>query len=67
MVAIGDGENLLISARIDGGVDIYDISLKGEENLEEGDDKYFMGFENNGEYNISLGRCDLNQKKFTSK
>ena len=62
MVAVGDGENLLISARIDGGVDIYDISLKGEENLEEGDDKYFMGFENNGEYNISLGRCDLNQK-----
>ena len=61
MAVIGDGENLLISARIDGGVDVFDISVKGEENS-EGDDKYFMGFENNGENNISLGRCDINQK-----
>jgi hypothetical protein len=61
MAVIGDGENLLISARIDGGVDVFDIAVKGEENS-EGDDKYFMGFENNAENNISLGRCDINQK-----
>ena len=61
MGAIGDGENLLISAKIDGGVDVFDISLKGEENS-EGNDKFFMGFENNGENNVSLGRCDINKK-----
>ena len=60
IIAIGDGENLLVSARADGEFDIYDISLKGENTQEESDDKYFMGFERNNEgNNVSLCRCDL--------
>ena len=63
MVAIGEGENILVSARVGGDFDIFDISLKeGEDSKEEVDDKYFMGFENDEDNNISLGRADLNQK-----
>ena len=60
LITIGEGENLLVSARVDGELDIFDISLKGEDSSEEGNDNYFMGFEEDN--NISLGRCDLNQK-----
>ena len=64
MVTIGDGENLLVAARIGGEFDIFDISLKGDN--EDGDDKYFMGFENdNKNNNISLGRYNLNQENIT--
>ena len=67
MVAIGDGENLLVVARVGGEFDVFDISLKGDDNNEDGDDKYFMGFEqDNMNNNISLGRCDLNQKNITA-
>ena len=60
IIAIGEGENLLVSARVDGELDIFDISLQGEDSSEEGNDNYFMGFEEGN--NISLGRCDLTQK-----
>ena len=66
MVAIGDGENLLVAARVGGEFDIFDISLKGDN--EDGDDKYFMGFENdNKNSNVSLGRCELNQENIAVK
>ena len=61
MVAIGDGENILVAARVGGEYDIFDISLKGDDTQDEGDVKYFMGFENDNN-NVSLGRADLNQK-----
>ena len=61
MVAIGDGENILVAARVGGDYDIFDISLKGDDTQDEGDVKYFMGFENDNN-NVSLGRADLNQK-----
>ena len=56
MITIGEGENILISARIDGELDVYDISLKGENNSEmETDEEYFMGFEKNNNF-VGLGR-----------
>ena len=61
MVAIGDGENILVAARVGGEYDIFDISLKGDDTQDEGDVKYFMGFENDNN-NVSLGRADINQK-----
>ena len=66
MVTIGEGENLLVTARVGGEFDLFDISLKGDDTKEEIDDKYFMGFENNNMNNLSLGRLDLNQTKNTS-
>ena len=65
MVTIGEGENLLVTARVGGEFDLFDISLKGDDSKEEIDDKYFMGFENNNMNNLSLGRLDLNQMKST--
>jgi len=69
MITIGEGENLLVTARVGGEFDIFDISQKGDENGEDIGIKYFMGFEpdytNN---NMSLGREDLsNQKNILSK
>ena len=69
MITIGERENLLVTARVGGEFDIFDISQKGDENGEDIGIKYFMGFEpdytNN---NMSLGREDLsNQKNILSK
>ena len=62
MIAIGEGENILISARIDGELDVYDISLKEENNSKmETDDKYFMGFEKNNF--VSLSRLNVENNK----
>ena len=66
MVTIGEGENLLVTSRVGGEFDVFDISLKGDETKEEIDDKYFMGFENNME-NLSLARLDLNQLRTPHK
>ena len=62
LATIGEGENLLVAARVGGEIDIFDISLKGDDT--KGDnDKYFMGFESSDmNNNVSLARADLNQK-----
>ena len=68
MVTIGEGENLLVTVRVGGEFDVFDISQKGDDSNEDLGIKYFMGFE--PEYannNISLGREDLNNNKTTSK
>ena len=65
MVTIGEGENLLVTARIGGEFDIFDISQTGEGNNASADfgNKYFMGFESDyAKNNISLGREDINSK-----
>ena len=67
MVTIGEGENLLVTSRVGGEFDIFDISLKGDDTKEEIDDKYFMGFENNNMENLSLARLDLNQLRSPHK
>ena len=61
MIAIGDGENILVAARVGGEYDIFDITLKGDDTQDEGDVKYFLGFEKDNN-NTSLGRADINQK-----
>ena len=35
MVTIGEGENLLITVKVGGEFDIFDISQKGEDNNED--------------------------------
>ena len=69
MITIGEGENLLVTARVGGEFDIFDISQKGDENGEDIGIKYFMGFEPDyANNNMSLGREDLsNQKNILSK
>ena len=69
MITIGEGENLLVTARVGGEFDIFDISQKGDENGEDIGIKYFMGFEPDyANNNKSLGREDLsNQKNILSK
>ena len=67
MATIGEGENLLVTARVGGEFDIFDISLKGDDTKEEIDDKYFMGFENNNMENLSLARLDLKQPNTPNK
>ena len=67
MVTIGEGENLLVTTRVGGEFDIFDISLKGDDTKEEIDDKYFMGFESNNMENLSLARLDLNQLRTPQK
>ena len=68
MVTIGEGENLLVTVRVGGEFDIFDISQKGEDNGEDVGIKYFMGFEPDyADKNISLGRVDLNNNLNTSK
>jgi len=69
MITIGEGENLLVTARVGGEFDIFDISQKGDENGEDIGIKYFMGFEPDyANNNMSLGREDLsNQKNISSK
>ena len=68
MVTIGEGENLLVTVRVGGEFDIFDISQKGDDNSEDIGIKFFMGFEtdyiNN---NISLGREDLSSQKNNSQ
>ena len=68
MVTIGEGENLLVTVRVGGEFDIFDISQKGDDNNEDIGIKFFMGFEtdyiNN---NISLGREDLSSQKNNSQ
>ena len=67
MVTIGEGENLLVTARIGGEFDIFDISQKNDDNNEDIGTKYFMGFETNyASNNLSLGREDINNNKNTS-
>ena len=64
MITIGEGENLLVTARVGGEFDIFDISQKGDENGEDIGIKYFMGFEPDyANNNKSLGREDLNNQK----
>ena len=64
MITIGEGENLLVTARVGGEFDIFDISQKGDENDEDIGIKYFMGFEPDyANNNKSLGREDLNNQK----
>ena len=68
MVAIGEGENLLVTVRVGGEFDIFDISQKGDDNNEEIGIKYFMGFEPDyANNNISLGRVDLKNDVNASK
>ncbi len=69
MITIGEGENLLVTARVGGEFDFFDISQKGDENGEDIGIKYFMGFEPDyANNNKSLGREDLsNQKNILSK
>jgi len=69
MITIGEGENLLVTARVGGEFDIFDISQKGDENGEDIGIKYFMGFEPDyANNNMSLGREDLsNQKNISPK
>jgi len=69
MITIGEGENLLVTARVGGEFDIFDISQKGDENGEDIGIKYFMGFEPDyANHNMSLGREDLsNQKNISPK
>ena len=69
MITKGEGENLLVTARVGGEFDIFDISQKGDENGEDIGIKYFMGFEPDyANNNMSLGREDLsNQKNILSK
>ena len=67
MVTIGEGENLLVTARIGGEFDIFDISHKNDDNNEDIGTKYFMGFETNyASNNLSLGREEINDNKNTS-
>ena len=67
MVTIGEGENLLVTARIGGEFDIFDISQKNDDNNEDIGTKYFMGFETNyASNNLSLGREEINNNKNTS-
>ena len=62
MVAIGEGENLLVTVKVGGELDIYDISLKGSDDGET-DDKYYMGFEaENSDNQSSLARINIEQK-----
>ena len=64
MITIGEGENLLVTARVGGEFDIFDISQKGDENGEDIGIKYFMGFEPDyANNNMSLGREDLSSQK----
>ena len=69
MITIGEGENLLVTARVGGEFDIFDISQKGDENGEDIGIIYFMGFEPDyANNNMSLGREDLsNQKNISPK
>ena len=68
MVTIGEGENLLVTVRVGGEFDIFDISQKGDDNSEDIGIKFFLGFEtdymNN---NISLGKEDLSSQKNNSQ
>ena len=69
MVTIGEGENLLLTVKVGGEFDIFDISQKGEDNNEDMGINYFMGFETDyADNNMSLGREDLsNQKNISIK
>ena len=64
MVTIGEGENLLLTVKVGGEFDIFDISQKGEDNNEDMGINYFMGFETDyADNNMSLGREDLSNQK----
>ena len=68
MVTIGEGENLLVTVRVGGEFDVFDITQKGDDNNnEEIGIKYFMGFESDYiNNNMSLGREDLTTQKNNS-
>ena len=63
MVTLGEGENLLVTARVGGEFDIFDITQTGDDNNNDFGNKYFMGFEHDyNKNNISLGREEINSK-----
>ena len=63
MVTLGEGENLLVTARVGGEFDIFDITQTGDDNNNDFGNKYFMGFEPDyNKNNISLGREEIYNK-----